>query len=76
LPILVQGLQNPIAAARRGSAEALAKLGKPARPAAEGALRAATHDPDDTVRKAALEALERMGAVVDGIRPSAVQPKR
>ena len=70
LPVLVQGLQNPVAAARRGAAEALAQIGKPARTAAEGALRAATHDPDESVRKAALEALERMGAVVDGVRPS------
>lgn len=71
LPVLVRGLQNPNAAARRGAAEGLAQVGKPARRAAEGALRAATHDPDASVRMAALEALEKMGAVIDAPpRPS------
>jgi HEAT repeat protein len=65
MPVLVQGLQSPNAAARRGSAEGLAHIGKPARTVAEGALRAATSDPDESVRRAALEALEKIGAIVD-----------
>ncbi len=69
VPVLVQGLQSPTAAARRGAAEGLGIVGKPARSAAEGALRAAATDRDETVRKAALEALERMGAVVDSPAP-------
>ncbi len=76
LPVLVQGLRNPKAAARRGAAEGLARVGKPARRAAEGALRAATHDPDASVRKAALEALEKMGAVVDAPPPQAALRKK
>jgi HEAT repeat protein len=65
LPVLIQGLQNPLAPARRGAAEALAVIGKPARVASERALRAAAQDPDESVRKAALMALERMGAMID-----------
>jgi HEAT repeat protein len=74
LPNLMQGLKNENVPVRRGSAEALGRLGKAAR-TAEGALRVTARDPDETVRKAALEALERMGTIVDGIRRSAV-PKR
>jgi HEAT repeat protein len=65
VPVLVQGLASPVAAARRGAAEALGEVGKSARAAAEKALKSATTDSDETVRKAALEALEKMGVVVD-----------
>ena len=64
LPQLIQGLENPNVAVRRGSAEALGLLGKKALEA-EKPLRAAAHDPDSSVRKAAVAALERMGIVVD-----------
>jgi HEAT repeat protein len=74
VPVLVQGLQNPIVAARRGAAEALGQVGKPARAASEAALRAAAEDPDPTVRKAAFEALEKMGAVV--VAPDAKPVKK
>ncbi len=72
IPVLVHGLDSSVAAARRGAAEALGKIGKPARAAAEGALQAATLDPDETVRREALRALESMGAVVDSVP----QPRR
>jgi HEAT repeat protein len=75
LPVLMQGLQNPLAAARRGAAEALGRLGKQAR-GAEGALRMATHDPDESVRKAALEALEKIGAVVDAPPQQSAKPRK
>jgi HEAT repeat protein len=77
VPVLVEGLQSPVAAARRGSAEALGMVGKPARQAAEGALKVAAGDPDETVRSAALAALEQMGTVVDAPpRQPAVPLKR
>jgi HEAT repeat protein len=76
IPVLVQGLQSPVAAARRGSAEALGMIGKPARQAAEGALKAAANDPDETVRNAVLAALEQMGAVVDAPAPKLPVPQR
>ncbi len=63
--MLVQGLKSPVAAARRGAAEGLGVIGKPARSAAEGALKAALDDSDATVRREALKALERMGVIVD-----------
>jgi HEAT repeat protein len=65
VPVLVQGLASPVAAARRGAAEALGEVGKSARAAAEKSLKGATTDSDETVRKAALAALEKMGVVVD-----------
>ncbi len=74
VPVLVQGLQSTVAAARRGAAEGLGIVGKPARAAAEGALRGATNDPDESVRKAALEALEKMGAIVDSPAPKKAKP--
>ncbi|REK11400.1 MAG: hypothetical protein DWQ37_14035 [Planctomycetota bacterium] len=70
VPVLIQGLRNPLPAARRGAAEGLAAVGKPARSAAERALKAAAEDPDASVRNAALEALEKMGVVVDSPVPS------
>jgi HEAT repeat protein len=71
LPVLTQGLKNPILAVRRGSAEGLGRLGKRAR-GAEGALKVAAGDQDETVRKAALAALEQLGAVLDSpVRPQA-----
>jgi HEAT repeat protein len=72
LPVLTQGLKNNVVAVRRGSAEALGHLGKGAR-AAEGALKVAARDEDETVRKAALAALEQLGAVQDSpVRPQSV----
>ena len=68
LPVLMQGLENPIVAVRRGSAEGLGVLGKRAREA-EKLLQTAARDSDPTVRKAALAALEQMGAVVDDPAP-------
>jgi HEAT repeat protein len=65
LPVLVQGLSHELPAARRGAAEALGAIGKPARSLGEGPLRKAAQDTDPTVRVAALEALERLGVVVD-----------
>ena len=78
VPVLVQGLDSPVAAARRGSAEALGTIGKPARAAAEKALQAAMVDSDESVRRAALEALEKMGVIVDSPikRPVPVRPLR
>lgn len=70
LPVLTAGLKNNVVAVRRGSAEALGHLGKGAR-GAEGALKVAANDEDETVRKAALAALEQLGAVLD----SPVQPR-
>ena len=70
LPVLMQGLDNPTAAVRRGSAEGLGVLGKRAR-AAERQLQTAARDSDPTVRKAAITALERMGAVIDSPVPRA-----
>jgi HEAT repeat protein len=67
IPVLLQGLKNDNPGIRRGSAEALGRLGKAARAAAEPALRGAAKDPDETVRHAALVALEKMGAVVDAV---------
>lgn len=64
LPVLTEGLKNNVIAVRRGSAEALGHLGKGAR-GAEGALKVAARDEDETVRKAALAALEQLGAVLD-----------
>lgn len=64
VPVLMQGLKNETVAVRRGSAEALGLLGKAAL-GAQQPLKAATHDSDESVRKAALLALERMGVVVD-----------
>ena len=64
LPVLIQGLQNPTIAVRRGAADALGRLGKAAR-AAEQGLRTATRDPDPSVRKAAAAALERIGITID-----------
>jgi HEAT repeat protein len=72
LPVLTEGLKNNVIAVRRGSAEALGHLGKGAR-SAEGALKVAARDEDETVRKAALAALEQLGAVLDSpVRPQAV----
>lgn len=72
LPVLKEGLKNNVVAVRRGSAEALGHLGKGAR-GAEGALKVAASDEDETVRKAALAALEQLGAVLDSpVRPQAV----
>jgi HEAT repeat protein len=64
LPVLTEGLKNDVVAVRRGSAEALGHLGKVAR-GAEGALKVAARDEDETVRKAALAALEQLGVVLD-----------
>ena len=75
VPVLIRGLQSPTAAVRRGAADALGRIGKPAI-AAQGALETATRDPDETVRKAALLALERMGAVLDGPVPQQAVPKQ
>lgn len=75
IPILVQGLKSEAPAVRRGSAEALGRLGKLARTAAEAALRAAAKDSDETVRHAALRALESMGAVVDAPTAQPVKKK-
>ncbi len=75
--VLVQGLKQENPAVRRGSAEALGRLGKVARSAAEAALKAAAHDSDETVRHAALKALESMGVVVDSpVKSSAPANKR
>ncbi len=76
LPVLMQGLDNPNIAVRRGAAEGLGVLGKRARQA-ERQLQAAARDSDPTVRKAAITALERMGAVIDAPVPRAQQlPRR
>lgn len=77
LPVLLQGLKNQSVAVRRGSAEALGRLGKAAR-SAEGALRVAARDPDESVRNAGLAALERIGIVIDSKPQFSVplQPKR
>jgi len=64
VPILIQGLKSETVAVRRGSANALGKLGPKAREAA-GALTDATRDPDATVRTAALAALEQLGVIHD-----------
>ena len=66
VPILIQGLKSETVAVRRGSANALGKLGPKARDAA-GALTDATRDPDETVRTAALAALEQLGVVHDKV---------
>jgi HEAT repeats len=63
LPVLMQGLENQNVAVRRGAAEALGALGPAGRPANKQ-LQAATHDPDETVRKAAAAALERTGGLI------------
>jgi len=75
VPVLIQGLQAESEAVRRGSADALGLIGKPAREA-ESALKAATQDPDETVRKAALHALEKIGAIVDAPRQKPANLKR
>jgi HEAT repeat protein len=62
VPVLIHGLKNPLAPARRGAAEALGHVGQSVRRAAEGPLREAARDTDETVRAAALEALEKIGA--------------
>jgi HEAT repeat protein len=64
LPVLIEGLDNSLPAVRRGAAEGLGRIGKAAR-SAEAKLREVARDNDPTVRKAALTALESMGAVVD-----------
>lgn len=76
IPVLIQGLKNENAAVRRGSAEALGRLGKPARAAAESGLREAARDTDETVRHAALVALEKMGAVVDALPKAPIERAR
>ena len=63
LPVLMQGLQNQNVAVRRGAAEALGALGPAGRPANKQ-LQSATHDPDETVRKAATTALELTGGLI------------
>ncbi len=73
LPVLTQGLKNPLAAVRRGAAEGLGHLGKKASSAA-GALKVAAGDEDETVRKAALAALEQLGAVLDSPVPQRTLP--
>jgi HEAT repeat protein len=75
LPILIHGLRNENSAVRRGSAEALGRLGK-AGLGAEAALKSAARDPDESVRKNALEALEKMGAVLDAPVPATKRPLR
>ena len=65
LPILMHALSdNKTVAVRRGAADALGMLGKAANTAIP-ALKAAARDPDETVRSAALAALERVGGMVD-----------
>jgi HEAT repeat protein len=64
VPILIQGLKSETVAVRRGSAHALGKLGPKARDAA-GALTDASRDSDETVRAAALAALEQLGVIQD-----------
>lgn len=73
IPVLIQGLKNDNAAVRRGSAEALGRLGKAARTAAEPGLREAAKDTDETVRHAALVALEKLGAVIDAAPKAAIE---
>jgi HEAT repeat protein len=64
MPVLLQGLKNENVAVRRGSAEGLGVLGTHAR-AAIPALRAAARDTDPSVAKAATEALDRVGGLID-----------
>ncbi len=62
IPVLVEGLKHPVPAARRGSAESLGQIGKPARQAAERALQdVAANDQEEIVRDAAKRALEKLG---------------
>ncbi len=75
LPILIQGLKQENIAVRRGSAEALGVLGKAARSAIP-ALQAASRDPDDSVAKAALAALERVGGIIITPQSRPVPQKR
>jgi HEAT repeat protein len=75
VPVLMHGLSNEIIEVRRGAATALGKLGKSAK-SATGALQVAARDPDETVRAAALEALERMGVVVEKAPTRAVPRKQ
>ena len=62
VPVLIHGLTNPLAPARRGAADALGHVGKSARRLAEGPLRDAVNDPDASVRAAARDALTKIGA--------------
>jgi len=43
---------------------------------AEAALKSAARDPDESVRKNALEALEKMGVVLDAPVPASKRPLR
>ncbi len=74
-PVLMRGLEASHVMMRRGSAEALGQFGKGA-DQATAALKAATRDEDETVRAAALEALEKIGAVVDSTRRTPVPRKK
>ena len=73
LPVLMHGTKNNNPMMRRGSAVALGMLGKAANPAVPS-LRALAKDPDKTVRIAALEALEKIGAI--DIKPRSVPVKK
>ncbi|MGD9720337.1 MAG: HEAT repeat domain-containing protein [Pirellulales bacterium] len=75
LPVLMQGVKSENAMVRRGAAQALGMCGSAASPA-EPALRALTRDPDDAVRTAALEALEKLGVVVDKLPRTPAPIKR
>ena len=62
IPVLMHGTKSDNAMMRRGSADVLGKLGKAAESAVP-ALDALKKDADESVRAAALEALEQIGAV-------------
>jgi HEAT repeat protein len=75
LPVLMHATTSHDAMMRRGSVVALGMLGEAASAAAPR-LKALTNDPDKTVRAAALEALEKIGAVVDAPPRRATLKKR
>jgi HEAT repeat protein len=75
LPVLIQGLKSEVPPVRRGSAEALGRLGKAARSAAS-ALQVASRDSDETVAKAALAALEQVGGIDTSPPRAKAIPKR
>jgi HEAT repeat protein len=74
VPVLAHGLKSESVDVRRGAATALGKLGKAAKTAVP-ALQVAARDKDETVRAAALEALEKVGAVVEKV-PSRPVPRK
>src|SRR5207245_6296739 len=61
LPIFVDGLKNDLASVRRQAAEAIARYGPKARPAAGAALTDILDDADDSVRGQALQSLRPVG---------------